>query len=145
MRTKGLLGFTALMLAALAVLVGLGVWQLERLQWKEGLIAEIEARSKGAPITLAEAIAIARKGRDPSYYRVRVEGRFDHAKERHLFAQSLSDGTPGWHVITPLKTAGGDMVLVDRGFVPDALKDPSSRPLGQIEGVITVTGLVRTP
>jgi surfeit locus 1 family protein len=38
---RGLLGFTALMLAALVVLIGLGVWQLQRLEWKEGLIAKI--------------------------------------------------------------------------------------------------------
>jgi surfeit locus 1 family protein len=145
MRTKGLLGFTALALAALAVLIGLGVWQLERLQWKEGLIAEIEARSTGAPITIAEALAIARQGRDPDYYRVRVEGRFHHDKERYLFAQSLADGTPGWHVITPLETTGEDMVLVDRGFVPDVLKEASSRASGQVEGVVTVTGIVRSP
>jgi surfeit locus 1 family protein len=145
MRTKGLIGFTALALAALAVLMGLGVWQLERLQWKEGLIAEIEARSTGAPITLAEALAIARQGRDPNYYRVRVEGRFRHDKERYLFAQSLADGTPGWHVITPLETTGGDMVLVDRGFVPDVLKEASSRASSQVEGVVTVTGIVRSP
>ncbi|HBR26414.1 MAG TPA: hypothetical protein DD732_05190 [Rhizobiales bacterium] len=145
MRTKGLLGFTALALAALAVLIGLGVWQLERLQWKEGLIAEIEARSTGAPITIAEALAIARQGRDPDYYRVGVEGRFHHDKERYLFAQSLADGTPGWHVITPLETTGGDMVLVDRGFVPDVLKEASSRASGQVEGVVTVTGIVRSP
>jgi surfeit locus 1 family protein len=145
MRTKGLLGFTALALAALAVLIGLGVWQLERLQWKEGLIAEIEARSTGAPITIAEALAIAHQGRDPDYYRVRVEGRFHHDKERYLFAQSLADGTPGWHVITPLETTGGDMVLVDRGFVPDVLKEASSRASGQVEGVVTVTGIVRSP
>ena len=41
MRWKGLVGLTACVLAALAVLVALGVWQLERLKWKEGLIAQI--------------------------------------------------------------------------------------------------------
>lgn len=143
MRTKGLIGLTVFTLACLAVLIGLGLWQLERLKWKEGLIAQIEARSKGAPITLEEGIAIARKGRDPSYYRLRVEGRFHHAKERYLYA--TSDGRVGWHVITPLETADGDMVLVDRGFVPDMLKDPSSRALGQIEHVVTVTGIARSP
>jgi surfeit locus 1 family protein len=143
MRTKGLIRLTAFTLACLAVLIGLGLWQLERLKWKDGLIAQIEARSKGAPITLEEGIAIDRKGRDPSYYRLRVEGRFHHAKERYLYA--TSDGRVGWHVITPLETADGDVVLVDRGFVPDMLKDPSSRSLGQIEHVVTVTGIVRSP
>jgi surfeit locus 1 family protein len=143
MRKKGVLGLTALMLAGLALLVGLGVWQLKRLQWKEGLIAQIETRTKGEPITLKEATAMARVGRDPDYYRVRVDGRFHHARERYLYA--VSDGMVGWHVITPLETADGDMVLVDRGFVPDMLRDPSSRPLGQVENVVTVTGIVRSP
>jgi surfeit locus 1 family protein len=145
MQTKGLIGFTALALASLAVLIGLGVWQIKRLHWKEGLIAEIEARSRDAPISLAEATASAKQGRDPSYYRVRVEGRFHHDEERHLFSQAIADGTPGWHVITPLETAQGDMVLVDRGFVPDSLKDPASRAAGQVGDVVTVTGIVRAP
>lgn len=143
MRGKGLVGLTIAALAALAVLIGLGVWQLDRLKWKEGLIAQIEARATAAPIALEDAEALAAKGRDPSYLRVRVEGRFHHGRERTLYA--TADGQPGWHVITPLETPGGKMVLIGRGFVPDALKDPSSRKLGQIEQVVEVTGLVRNP
>jgi len=143
MQTKGLVGLTAAMLAALAVLVGLGLWQLQRLHWKQGLLAQIEARTKGPPITLEDAVALAREGRDPNYYRVRVDGRFHHAKERYLYA--VSDGRVGWHIITPLETEDGDMVLVDRGFVPDELKDPSSRALGQVDKLVTVTGIVRSP
>jgi surfeit locus 1 family protein len=143
MQKNGLVGLTALMLAGFAVLVGLGLWQLKRLHWKEGLIAQIESRTKSPPMTLADAVAIAREGRDPSYYRVRVDGRFHHAKELYLYA--ASEGRVGWHVIAPLETVNGDRVLVDRGFVPDELKDPSSRALGQVENVVTVTGLARTP
>ena len=99
---------------------------------------------KGAPITLKQAIAVSREGRDPSYYRVHVKGNFDHAKERYLYALS-NDGTPGWHVITPFDSVEGDLVLVDRGFVPDEPRDPSSRAAGQLEGDVDVTGLVRLP
>jgi surfeit locus 1 family protein len=143
MRTNSLVGLTALTLAAFAVLIGLGVWQLKRLAWKEALIAEIETRTKAPPITLAEAMAIAREGRDPSYYRVKVEGSFDHAKELYLYA--VSEGRVGWHVITPLKTEAGDVVLVDRGFVPDELKSPASRPQGELAGAVAVSGIVRVP
>jgi surfeit locus 1 family protein len=143
MQQKGLVGLTALMLAGLALLIGLGVWQLKRLEWKQGLIAQIEARTKGPPITLEDAVALAGQGRDPSYYRVRVDGRFHHAKERYLYA--VSEGRVGWHVITPLETEDGDIVLVDRGFVPDELKDPSARAPGQVENVVTVTGIARSP
>src|SRR5215831_19635062 len=145
MRSKGLIGFTVVALAMLAVLIGLGVWQVKRLHWKEGLIAAIDARTKGDPISLDRAINLAKEGRDPTYYRVRVEGRFDNGKERYLFSQSISDGTPGWHVITPFTTTQGELVLVDRGFVPDNLKDPSARASGQIEGATKVTGIVRAP
>jgi surfeit locus 1 family protein len=141
---RGLLGFTALMLAALVVLIGLGFWQLQRLEWKEGLIAKIEARTKAQPIGLEDAAAMAAQGEDPSYYRVRVSGRFDHAKERYLFALS-NEGSAGWHVITPLETEDGKTVLIDRGFVPDNLKDPALRAEGEVEGVVAVTGVVRLP
>lgn len=141
MRARGLLLFTAFATAALALLIGLGVWQLQRLQWKEGLIAEIGARTKATPISLAEAVALARHGDDVSYLRVRVDGRFDHAEERYLYA--IADGDAGWHVIAPLTTPKGEVVLVDRGFVPDALKDPATRAQGQLADTVTVTGLAR--
>ncbi|MGD9502915.1 MAG: SURF1 family protein [Methyloceanibacter sp.] len=140
---RGLLGFTLLVVAAVAVLAGLGFWQLERLRWKEGLIAKIEARAKAPPIALEEATAMAARGEDPSYYRVAVTGRYDHAKERYLFA--VNEGEAGWHVVTPLATQDGETVLIDRGFVPDKLRDPASRAEGEVGGVVAVTGLVRMP
>ena len=143
MTTKSLLGFTALTLAALAVLVGLGLWQLKRLHWKEGLIAQIETRTKAPPIALKDATLMAGEGRDPSYHRVRVGGRFHHAQERYLLA--VSAGRFGWHVITPLETGDGEIVLIDRGFVPDRLKDPALRAEGEIANGVTVTGIVRMP
>lgn len=83
---KTLIWPSLLTLVGLVGLVALGLWQLQRLEWKEDLIARVEARAKAAPITLAEAIGLARQGTDPSYYRVRVEGRFHHGKERYLYA-----------------------------------------------------------
>ena len=143
MRSRGLLLFTAFSAASLALLIGLGVWQLQRLEWKQGLIAQIEARAQAEPVTLKEALTRARSGEDVSYLRVRVEGRFDNGKERYLYA--VSDGTPGWHVITPLATHDGAVVLVDRGFVPNAFKEPSARAQGEISDDVAVTGLARNP
>ena len=143
MPLRGLVRLTAVSLIGLAILVGLGVWQLQRLEWKEALIARIDARTKAKPIGLDKAIAIAKERRNPSYYRVRVEGRFHHDKERYLYA--IGDGKPGWHVITPLETVNGDMVLIDRGFVPYDLKEPAGREAGQVESVVAMTGILRTP
>src|SRR4029078_10644439 len=86
---------------------------------------------------------LVREGKDPSYYRVKLEGRFDHAKELYLYA--VSEGRAGGHVITPLTTRHGDVVLSDRGFVPEELRDPSSRAQGELGGVVAVTGIVGVP
>jgi cytochrome oxidase assembly protein ShyY1 len=80
MRAKGLVGMTVFTACMLALLVGLGVWQLKRLEWKEGLIARIEARSKAPPITLHQALEAARKDGDVNYLRVAVEGRFQRSE-----------------------------------------------------------------
>ena len=144
MQTRGFLGLTIATLAGVAILIGLGVWQLERLEWKEGVIARIEARTEQEPISLQRALEIAREEGDPSYYPVRVEGRFHNKRERYLYAISL-EGEPGWHVITPLETVDGDIVLVDRGFVPERLRDPATRRKGQLQEVVAVTGLIRSP
>jgi len=143
MRSRGLVVLTLCAATGAAFLVGLGVWQLQRLEWKNGIIAQIEARTKAPPISLAKAVARARVGEDVSYLRVQVEGRFDNAKERYFY--TILDGKIGWHVIAPLTTPEGEMVLVDRGFVPDKLKDPATRPQGELEGPVTITGLARQP
>jgi len=142
--TRKLIGFTIVTLAALALLIGLGMWQLQRLEWKRGLIEEIETRTKAPPIGLAEATALARKGEDARYLRIKVKGSFEHDKERYLYSIDAA-GEPGWHVITPFSADHGGLVLVDRGFVPDRLRDPASRPNGQLQGTVEITGLARPP
>ena len=117
MPARGLILLTALSTAALAVLLGLGLWQLRRLQWKEGLIAEIEARVKAEPVSLKEAVARAHAGEDVSYLRVRAEGKFDNTKERYFF--TVSDGTPGWHAQKGYMTAAVRAVIP---FVFDSLE-----------------------
>lgn len=126
-----------------AVLLGLGAWQLQRLEWKQGLIAAIEARATADPVPLAEALRRSRAAGESEYLRVRFQGRFLHDRERHLFA--VAKQGPGWHVYTPVVTAQGPVVLVNRGFVPDPLKDPVRRAQGQLSGPHEMTGLVRAP
>ena len=144
MQTGSLLKLTIATLIGVSLLVGLGVWQLQRLEWKEGIIARIEARIEREPMSLERALDIVRRYPNPDYFPVRVEGRFHHDRERYLYALSL-EGEPGWHVITPLETVGGEVVLVDRGFVPEAMRDPVTRTQGQVEEVGAVTGLIRSP
>ncbi len=140
---KRVFWFSLFMLPIFALTVWLGVWQLQRLEWKRGLIAAIEARTESPPVPLDEVLQAAEAGKDIEYTRVTVNGRYDHAKEEYLFG--LDEGDVGWHVITPLQTGEGPIVLIDRGFVPSERQAPESRPEGQLKGEVEVTGLVREP
>lgn len=140
---SGLLWPSLLAVAGLAVLIGLGLWQLQRLAWKEDLIARIDSRAQAAPVDLDAALARWRRSGDVEYLRVRLHGRFRHGEEAHVYA--LSQGEAGWRVIAPFETDDGWLVMVDRGFVPGRLKEPSQRRAGQVEGPATVVGLARAP
>jgi surfeit locus 1 family protein len=143
-RSAGLVWPTIAALGALAVLVGLGTWQMQRKAWKEGLIAAIAQRTRAPPIPLPAAVpSDDRTGLGLEYVRVRVAGRFLHEHERHLYAPGKQG--PGWLVFTPLVLDDGRVVLVNRGWVPDALKDPAKRPQGQTDGGQEVLGLLRGP
>ncbi|AGK59282.1 Surfeit locus 1 family protein [Hyphomicrobium denitrificans 1NES1] len=143
-RAAGLILPSLLTLALLPLLIGLGNWQWHRKAWKEDLIAKIDARRTAEPVSYPAALAKYVKDGDVEYLHVRVTGTFDHSHERHLYAPAAE--TQGWHVYTPLKPEGGlPPVFVNRGWVPDTLKDPSKRPEGQVQGPVAVTGLVRLP
>jgi len=128
-------------LAALAVLIALGNWQMRRLAWKDGIIATIESRVDMVPISLDEALARWNDSHDVEYVPVTVTGSFLNEAERYLVA--TEQGDPGWHVYTPLEIDTGRIVFVNRGFVPAALRDPATRPQGLIDGVVTFEALAR--
>jgi surfeit locus 1 family protein len=144
-RAAGLFLPAAFALAALAVLVSLGTWQLNRKVWKDGLLAAIAARQVAVPVPLPEALAAYQRApADADYVRVRLRGTFDHAEERHVYAPR--NAGPGWHVYTLFKPApGGPPLFVNRGWVAEAVKDPALRAAGQVSSVVEVTGIVRLP
>jgi surfeit locus 1 family protein len=132
---------TILVLAAVAVMVGLGVWQLERLSWKLDLIARVNARLAADPEPLPGPAQWSRLAEaDGEYRKVRVSGTFDHGHE--TLVQALTERGPGFWVLTPLRTEQG-VVLVNRGFVPPKMREPASREAGQVRGQQTLVGLVR--
>jgi surfeit locus 1 family protein len=112
--------------------------------WKQGLIAQIGARAHAPPVSLSQALQRWCDSGDIEYLRVGLTGRFLHARERHVFAIDERLG-PGSYIYTPLETAEGQLVLINRGFVPTPLKDASARSAGQVEGQVTLTGLARRP
>jgi len=115
-------GFTLLCVPLFAILVALGVWQLERLQWKLALIAEIQRNMTLPPLTLDAALALP----DADYRRVSLDGHFLNSKEAYVFTTGVH-GEPVYHVLAPFMLGDGRAVMVDRGFVPPSLRDPATR------------------
>ncbi len=123
-------------------LLGLGTWQVQRMHWKTGLVAKLEARAAAEPVSLPTAREmLTRSGDDIRFLRVTAGGRYRHDAEMHLFG--IWDKQPGWRVVTPLDAAAGATVLVIRGFVPEALKSADARKNGQPDGDVEIAGRVR--
>lgn len=106
-----------------AILVGLGVWQMQRLAWKEGVLANIDAQI-GAP-----AVGVPREP-DPDgdkYLAVRALGRFT-GEEAHVLASIKQIGAV-YRIIGVFETDGNRRLLVDRGYVLEADKNASRPPV----------------
>lgn len=120
-------------LVGVAILVGLGVWQMQRLAWKEGVLADIEARIAADPVALPDAP-------DPQadrYLPVRVTGQLGTKALRVLVSQKQVGA--GYRVISALDT-GDRRILLDRGFVKVEATIPAPP-----EGEVTVTGNLHWP
>lgn len=117
-----------------AILMSLGFWQVQRMQWKEGILADITARISAAPVALPATP-------DPEgdrYLPVTVSGRFTGQTLRVLV--SRKEIGAGVRIIEAFQTDDGRRVLVDRGFLPDADKN---RALSVTNA--TVTGNLHWP
>jgi len=126
---------------AVLLLLALGSWQIQRLYWKQDLIAQRQAAVSAAPGAAPQSLEDAQ---DMEFHHVTDEGVFLHAKEIFLGATSEA-GRQGYQVLTPLLEPGGRIVFVNRGFIPAELKDPARRAAGQIAGKVRVQGLLRLP
>ena len=113
MMFRPFLWLTVVALPALLVLVGLGTWQLGRLQWKNDLIDSFEARVAAPPVAVpASGAAI-----DPIEFRqLDLTGRFLHDKEIFLTGRTY-EGNAGFHVVTPFELADARVILINRGWV----------------------------
>ncbi len=123
-------------------LSGLGIWQLKRLAWKQGLIARVENNLSASPLSLDDVQQMHQQGEDIEYRPMRVSGVFDHAREQYFYA--THKGNPGYFVYTPLKLNSGAHIFVNRGYVPLQKKSANTRALGQVAGRLEINGLARS-
>ena len=144
MKFQPLPGLSIVTLIALAILLALGTWQLQRRAEKHEMLAQMEARMSqaAAPIELLLSV-----GDYAVYRRATATGEYDHTKETYVF-QARSDNGPtelGFKILTPFKLTGGDTIIVDRGWIAEAKLSATTRLNGQTKGVLILEGSLRRP
>jgi surfeit locus 1 family protein len=132
---------------SLAILLGLGSWQVKRLTWKNNLVEIVNSRIDTAPQSLPPQSTWKQLDVDQYIYRLaKARGTFDPKDEVHIFTKVLPgkgeySGTGFW-VIAPFYLKDGGVVLVNRGFVPEKFKQRRTRITPQ--GKQTITGIIKT-
>ncbi len=101
--------FSVFIIFFIFVFIGLGTWQIIRLNWKNNLILEIENSLKNPPVELA-------KSKKENFLKIKASGSIDFDKQIYLYNLNES-GTPGFEVINPI-TIGDENFLINRGWIP---------------------------
>lgn len=129
---------TVATLICIALLCGLGTWQVKRLHWKEGLLAQLDSvyRDKNPPILDYNGLLRQARAGD-EFTAARLKGRF--TGKPLLLGVRTWQGNPGYHMIAALDIPGG-AVLVNRGWVPDGAPPPALP-----RGTVTVRGVLHRP
>jgi surfeit locus 1 family protein len=139
------LGLTVAATIGFIVLLSLGLWQLQRLQWKERLLAHVGALQSAPARPLEPVLDVLSKGGDVDFTRVRATCP-GLASAPFLQLYALRDGQAGWRLISSCEAASARYrtVLVDRGFIADAV---AARPKVEagLREPITLTGVLRKP
>jgi surfeit locus 1 family protein len=131
-------GLLALAVLATLGFCALGVWQVQRREWKLALIDRVERRVHAEPVAPpgpAEWGTVSRENSE--YLRVTAAGHFLPGKETLVQAVTALGG--GFWVVAPFQTDDGFVVLVNRGFVPQNDRSPANPGTAPSR----VTGLLR--
>jgi surfeit locus 1 family protein len=136
---------------AVTVTLGLGIWQMQRLAWKEQLITTVTERNELAPLTELPTEEEALK--QTEFRTIEIKGRFISDEEAHLAARFYF-GELGYGIVRPFALEDGRILLVNEGWVPPAFKSWQKRKallkeqeLKRVEEgeETTLYGMIRTP
>ena len=122
------------------ILIILGTWQANRLEWKEGLISKYQAELKRIPITLADLPSVKPK----KFRRVQVIGKYLHRLQIFVGPKPYR-GNAGWHVVTPFQLETGDIILINRGWVPLSFRNNLEAKIEKRNNKSAVVGVINWP
>ncbi|GIV65078.1 MAG: SURF1-like protein [Bellilinea sp.] len=135
---------TLLVMMAVAVMIRLGFWQLDRLEWRRDLNQRILGQLNSPPLNLNNDIPVT-KLFDMEYRMIQVSGVYDYEHE-FLWRNQVWENQPGYHLFTPLRIEGSDWVIyVNRGWIPLGAADAKSRLQYRRDGMVTLSGMLRQP
>lgn len=120
---------------AFVILLSLGFWQLDRLSWKENILAQIEAKNNTDP--MAQELSL---GEHTEFARGYVTGTFDPSLTWTITPRTY-EGQVGYHLLQAFKTTSGQWVLVNRGWVSNEDQSKILTPNGQMK----IAGYFKTP
>jgi surfeit locus 1 family protein len=148
--SRGLLIPSLFTLAAFVILVGLGVWQLERLQWKQALVASLAERQAASAVALPPRQEwLKLHPALDEFRRVALRATFSSASEGRVYSggAGLRDDVkaPGYFAFSPARLADGTTVVVNRGHVDNPNPDGSLKPIGVTDAPVDVVGVLRWP
>jgi len=128
--------------ALMPILVGLGVWQLERAEQKLALQRAYDLRIDEPPQRMRSVLEDVASVR---YRRLLVRGRYE-PEHQILHDNRVHQGQAGYHVLTPLRIEGGSVrVLVNRGWVPSGLDRRALPAAPAPAGEVEITGIATPP
>lgn len=128
---------TLFTIPALILLLCLSAWQFQRLQWKENLITEITFKTQLPSIELPKNVDIEKM----LYRKVNLQGEFLHKNEIYIYGGATKPNNEHfYYILTPLKLEDGRIIIVNRGWIPEKLKDPTTRKYSLVENQVEITG-----
>ena len=147
---RGILLPIAMTFIGLVILIGLGLWQLERKAWKDAIVASLTDKLSAAPVPLPAREAWSRlEPAQNEFKRVTFPAELLHDAEALVYsvgsALRADVSGPGYWVFTPARLTGGSIVIVNRGFVPEGRENAADRQQGQVSGVVDIAGFLRWP
>jgi len=144
---RGVLEPTIFAIIGMTILIGLGIWQLDRKVWKENLIAAMTARLTAPPEDLPPREDWARlTPQREEFRRVGFSAEFLPGREALVYSAGSAFRPdvkgPGYWVFAPARLSGGGSVIVNRGFVPLDRKDAA---MAVLAGSVDIVGIMRWP